>query len=111
MTLKVGMQHWALEYYQICSNDDAEMILTYFMVRSNLVPYAFVWEKGKTMNYLRKVNGPNHMDSIFLNFFSTITTSPIEAKFYVESHWDEGTKVCPNYLSHVTKMATMPIYG
>ena len=25
--------------------------LTYFMARSNLVPYAFVWEKGKTMNF------------------------------------------------------------
>ena len=22
MTLKVGMQHWVLEYYQVCSNDD-----------------------------------------------------------------------------------------
>ena len=22
MTLKIGMQHWVLEYYQVCSNDD-----------------------------------------------------------------------------------------
>ena len=28
MTLKVGMQHWVLEYYQICSNDDPKMTLT-----------------------------------------------------------------------------------
>ena len=39
----------ALEYYQICSNDDPGFTLTYFTARSNLVPYAFVWEKGKTM--------------------------------------------------------------
>ena len=50
-------------------------------------------------------------DSIFLNFCSSITTRPIEAKFYVESSWDEGTKACSNCLGHMTKMATMPIYG
>ena len=51
MTLKLGMQHRVLEYYQVCSNDDPELTLTYFMARSNLVPYAFVWEKGKTMDF------------------------------------------------------------
>ena len=51
MTLKLGMQHWVLEYYQICSNDDTGLTLTYFTTRSNLVPYAFVWEKGKTMDF------------------------------------------------------------
>ena len=51
MTLKLGMQHWVHEYYQIYSNDDPGLTLTYFMARSNLVPYAFVWEKGKTMDF------------------------------------------------------------
>ena len=51
MTLKLGMQHWVLKYYQVYSNEDAELILTYFMARSNLVPYAFVLEKGKTMDF------------------------------------------------------------
>ena len=32
---------------QVCSNDDPELTLTYFTPRSNLIPYAFVWEKGK----------------------------------------------------------------
>ena len=50
MTLKVGMQHWVLEYYYICSNDDPGLTLSYFTARSNLVPYAFVWVKGKTMD-------------------------------------------------------------
>ena len=54
---------------------------------------------------------PNHSDSIFLNFFSSITTWPIEAKFCVESPWDEGTKAFSNCLGHMTKMATVPIYG
>ena len=37
-----GMKHWALKYYQVCSNDDPGLTLTYFMGRTNLVPYAFV---------------------------------------------------------------------
>ena len=45
MTLKLGLHHRVLEYYQICSNDDPGFTLTYFTARSNLVPYAFVWEK------------------------------------------------------------------
>ena len=50
MTLKICMQHWVLEYYQIYSNNDAGL-KTYFTARSNLVPYAFVWEKVKTMDF------------------------------------------------------------
>ena len=49
--MKFGMQHWVLEYYQVCSNDDPELTLTYFTARSNLVPYAFVWKKGKTVEF------------------------------------------------------------
>ena len=51
MTLNVGMQHRILEYYQVCSNDDPGLTMTYFMARSNLVPYAFVWEKGNIMDF------------------------------------------------------------
>ena len=51
MTLKLGTQHWVLEYYQVYSNDDPGLTLTYFTARSNLVPYAFVWEKGKTLDF------------------------------------------------------------
>ena len=25
--------------------------MTYFLARANLIPYAFVWEKGKTMDF------------------------------------------------------------
>ena len=51
MTLNLSMHHKVLEYYLICSNDDPELTLTYFTAWSNLVPYAFVWEKGKTMDF------------------------------------------------------------
>ena len=35
----------------MCSSGDTGLTLTYFTTMSNLVPYAFVWEKGKTMNF------------------------------------------------------------
>ena len=49
MTLKVDIQHRVLEYYQVCSNDDPGLTLTYFTARSNSVPYAFV--KDKTVDF------------------------------------------------------------
>ena len=55
MTLKFSMHHRVLKYYQVCSNDDPGLTLTYFIARSNLVPYAFVWEKGKTMDFSETV--------------------------------------------------------
>ena len=51
MTLKLGMQHRVFEYYHVSSNDNPGLALTYFTARSNLVRYAFVWEKGKTMAF------------------------------------------------------------
>ena len=50
MTLKLGRQHWVHKYYQFYLNDDPGLTFAYFTVRSNLLPYAFVWEKGKTMD-------------------------------------------------------------
>ena len=124
MTLKLGMQHRVLEYYQVCSNDDPGLTMTYFTARSNLVPCAFVSEKGKTMDFSEtivvydiKVGRYNQLNeymklyenqrsrsfidlgpnlSIFLNFISSITTRPIEAKFHVEPPWDGRRKACSN---------------
>ena len=52
-----------------------------------------------------------HSDTTFSNFFSCEIATPIEAKFHVEPQRDRGTEVCSNGLGHMTKMATMPIYG
>ena len=45
------------------------------------------------------------------NVFSSETAWPIKAKFYVEPHWEGGTKVYINSSGHMTKMAAMLIYG
>ena len=42
------MQHRVLEYYQV---PDSGLTLVYFAARSNLVLYAFIWEKDKTMDF------------------------------------------------------------
>ena len=67
----------------------------------------FEYQRSKSFIKL----GPNLSDSIFLNFFSSITTRLIEAKFHVEPPRDAGTKACSNGPGHMTKMAAMPIYG
>ena len=46
-----------------------------------------------------------------LNIFSSETAWPIKAKLYVEPPWEGGTKVYINGSGHMTKMASMPIYG
>ena len=47
----------------------------------------------------------------FSKIFSSKTTWPIKAKFYVEPSWEGGTKVYINGPGHMTKMAATPIYG
>ena len=51
MTLKFYMQHRVLECYEACSNDDPGLTLACFTASSNLIPYAFGWEKGKTVDF------------------------------------------------------------
>ena len=55
--------------------------------------------------------GLNITDSIYLNFFSSITTQPVKAKFHVEPSWNGGTKASSNRSGHLTKMAAILIYG
>ena len=51
MTLKVGMHHRVHKYYQICSNDDPGMTLTYFTARSILVLMLLYRKKVKQWNF------------------------------------------------------------
>ena len=41
MTLVLGMYHWGCWAYQVCSNNDPRLTLTYLTSRSNLRPSAF----------------------------------------------------------------------
>ena len=44
MALGLGMLHLGCGAYQICSNDEPRLTLTYLTSRSNLLPNAFKYE-------------------------------------------------------------------
>ena len=86
MTLKIGMHHQVLEYYQVCSNDVPGLTLTYFTARSDLVPYAFVWEKGKTMDF---------SETIAVYDLKLATDDQSDKKFLLTSKLCPLGAVCP----------------
>ena len=86
MTLKVGMQHRVLKYYQICSNDDTGLTLTDFTARSNLVPYVIVWEKGKTKDF---------SETIVIYALKLATDDRSDKKFMLTSKLCPLGAVCP----------------
>ena len=86
MTLKLGMQHRVFEYYQIYSNGDPGLTLTYFTARSNLVPYAFVWQKGKTMDF---------SETIVVYDLKLATDDGSDKKFLLTSKLCPLRAVCP----------------
>ena len=49
MTLKVCMQHRVLEYYQVCSNDDPGLTLTYLR-QGQILCLMLLYGKNKTMD-------------------------------------------------------------
>ena len=86
MTLKVGMQHWVLEYYQVFSNDDPDLTLTYFTARSRLVPFVFVWEKGITVDF---------SETIVVYDLKLATDDRSDKKFLLTSKLCSLGAVCP----------------
>ena len=46
ITFKLGIHYRGLRSYNVCSNDDPNLTLIYFMARSNLLANAFVWENS-----------------------------------------------------------------
>ena len=51
MILKLGMQYRELKFYKVYINNNPGLNLTYLTARSNLVTWAFLWEKMKTENF------------------------------------------------------------
>ena len=75
-----------LEYYQVCSNDDPKLTLTYFTTRSNLVPYAFVWKKGKTTDF---------SETVVVYELKLATDNQSDKKFILTSNLCLLGAVCP----------------
>ena len=66
---------------------------------------------GELIGYQWSGVRPSVVRSQCSKIFFSKTSWPIKAKFYVESPWVGGTKVCSRHLGHMTKMAATPIYG
>ena len=86
MTLKLSMQQRVFECCHVCSNDDPGLTLTYFTARSNLVPYAFVWEKDKTMIF---------SESIVVYDLKLATDDRSDKKFLLTSKLSPGGRMPP----------------
>ena len=46
LALGLGMEDWGCGPYQVSTNDEFRLTLTYFMARSNLIPNAVTWIKS-----------------------------------------------------------------
>ena len=82
-TWYVALGTQALQSY---INDDPGLTLTYFTARSNLVPYAFVWEKGKTMDF---------SETIVVYDLKLATDDRSDKKFLLTSKLCPLGAVCP----------------
>ena len=69
-----------------------------------------LFRRAYSIPMLQRPSSSRH-HSQFSNIFFSETAWPIKAKLYVEPPWEGGTKACSQHLVHMTKMATMPIYG
>ena len=67
--------------------------------------------QGELIVYPSSRRRPSVVRPPFSKIFFSQTAGPIKAKFYVEPPWEGGTKVRINGPGHMTKMATMPMYG
>ena len=55
MTLGLGMTHFGCWAYQVCSNDDPRLTLTYLTSRSNLLPIELKCEIFGKVDFLNTV--------------------------------------------------------
>ena len=80
------LETWYAALGTRCSNDEPGLILSYFMANSILVPYAFVWEKGKTMDF---------SESIVVYDLKLATNDRSDKKFLLTSKLCPLGAVCP----------------
>ena len=77
MTVGLVMLHWGCGAYQVCSNDDPRLTLTYSMSRSNFLPNAFKWEFFCKVDFLNTVEAK----VIFLTWYVETNETMLMNKF------------------------------
>ena len=86
-------------------------LLAHLSRRLTVELIGYPWIRRPSVRRPSSSVGVRRPSSAFSNIFSSETTWPIKAKFYVEPPWEGGTKVYINGPGHMTKMAATPIYG
>ena len=76
--------------------------------------FQLTWAEGSRGAYSIVISRPSYVVrhlSTISKVFSSETTGLILTKFHMQPLGPLGKKTCSNGLGHMTKMATMPIYG
>ena len=88
--MKVGTYCWINQYMTIYNNPNSSHSMTFVQGHSDSTFSKIVFSKQNKNNK---------------------NTRLFEAKFHMEPLWDIRMKICSNVPGHMTKMASMPIYG
>ena len=138
---KHSIQHSGLGLYNIYSNDDPGLALTYFIARSNLLLIKFLYGKCLNTRFYRNY-WSLRPESVYKQYtkwvheYICVPTVKVVvwplckvtqiyifqplllqscwvhwSQFQVEHLWVGRMEVCSNGPGHLTQMASMPIYG
>ena len=103
----------------ICRRNDSTFLTKTEQIRYQKHAYTDLWKiaiiSSPEAHWWAYIVGRHLLSAIRLSTFSHIisseATGPVEAEFYGEALWGGGTNLPSNSHGHMTKMATMPIYG
>ena len=135
--LVFSIEDSSLQPIIVCSNVDPGLTLTWFKARLNLVTWAFLLEKMKTVDFSETIEAcdlkvgrcrqiiekswygrsrsfltlaPGHLHMKIETCFSCFTR-PFLTKFCMLAFRYNEMKINEHYAGHMTKMAANPIYG
>ena len=90
---------------------EAKVIILTWYVKPNRTMALNKFQRSRlTFNFSAKVAHIG-VPSTHQNIVSSENTRPIELKFHMKTPFDRLAKIYTNCTGHMTKMATMPIYG
>ena len=72
------MQHLGCGAYQVCSNDDLRLTLTYLMSRSNLHPNAFKWENFYKVDFFENFGNLSYYSLLICLYNETMAINKFQ---------------------------------
>ena len=90
--------------------DAKVIILTLYVKPNETMAMNKIQRSRLTFNFSAKVAHIG-VPSTLQNIVSSETTRPFELKFHMKTPYDRLAKIYANRTGHMTKMATMHIYG